>query len=46
VTGAAVTAFCDELIREWRGPTGQDKVRQKFNDRIRQRLDEAGDDRA
>ena len=44
VTGSDVTAFCDELIREWQGRTWQDKVRQKYNKRIRRRLKDAYDD--
>jgi DNA-binding ferritin-like protein (Dps family) len=44
VTGDDVTAFCDELIREWKGRTWQDTVREKYNDRIRKRLEDAGDD--
>jgi DNA-binding ferritin-like protein (Dps family) len=38
VTGSDVTAFCDELIREWKGRTWQDSVREKFNERIHKRL--------
>ncbi|MDR0350410.1 MAG: DUF1048 domain-containing protein [Coriobacteriales bacterium] len=41
VTGDDVIAFCDELIREWQGRTWQDTVREKYNDRIRRRLEDA-----
>jgi DNA-binding ferritin-like protein (Dps family) len=44
VTGGDVTAFCDALIREWQGRTWQDTVRKKYNDRIRRRLEDAGND--
>ncbi|MDR1796310.1 MAG: DUF1048 domain-containing protein [Clostridiales Family XIII bacterium] len=43
VTGDDVTAFCDGLIREWQGRTWQDTVREKVNDRIHKKLEDAGD---
>jgi DNA-binding ferritin-like protein (Dps family) len=43
VTGGDVTAFCDELIREWQGRTWQDTMREKYNDRIRKKLEGVSD---
>jgi DNA-binding ferritin-like protein (Dps family) len=40
VTGNDVTAFCDELVREWHSRTWQDVMRNKFNSRIHEKLEE------
>jgi DNA-binding ferritin-like protein (Dps family) len=41
VTGEDVIAFCDGLIREWKGDTWQDTMRKKYSSRIRRKLEDS-----